>query len=433
MRSNAALGLNDNGIIPSNDDGSSPYLGLLADCAAQILCATDTASMLSTLFASLRTKLNLSVYFFYRYDGATGLFLEEHGGLTPSQRAAAWRLSIEEGPCGLVAKDRAPHVFNRVRGSKDSRLAYARAIGLGSYTVSPLLHGETLIGTLGFGRKGGMPFNTSEVQFLRAICNFVAVAKSRLRTEKALAETTCSRDALAIEHVRLVDRVAALSRLSHATSVASTLAHEMTQPLTAAANYIATAEIALGSTGGTDILRRLALARTQITRSAQIIAKARQLVETGTVTSEQSCLCEILSDALELALAGSDGSPPAMIYDIDPSITYLVADRVQITQVMTNLLRNAATALQGTQAPTITVSCHRIGNGLIEIGVTDNGPGFDPAADSRCFGQAVKSTTGGLGIGLSVCRSIVVAHGGTIRNANPTDGGAAIFFTLPEA
>lgn len=433
MRSSVALRLHDNGIIPSNDDGSNPYLGILAECTAQILSATDTTSMLSTLFKSLRTKLNLSVYLFYRYDGASNLFLEDHGGLTPSQRAAAWRFSVNEGPCGLVAKDRSPHVFNRVRGSKDPRLAYARAIGLGSYAVSPLLHGETLLGTLGFGRKGGMPFNTSEVQFLRTISNFVAIARSRLLMEKALVETTRSRDALAAEQVRLVDRVAALSRLSQATSVASTLAHEMTQPLTAAANYIATAEIALGGAGGADILRRLTLARTQITRSAQIIAKARQLVETGTVTSEQSALCEILSDALELALAGNDGWMPAMIYDIDPSITYLIADRVQITQVMTNLLRNAATALRGVHTPTITVSCNRIDNGLVEIGVTDNGPGFESSTDGVRFDQAIKSTTGGLGIGLSVCKSIITAHGGTIRSANAATGGAAIFFTLPDA
>jgi hypothetical protein len=76
MRSSNALRIYDNGIIPSNDDGVSPYLGLLADCAAQILCASDTASMLNALFESVRVKLNLSVYFCYRYDGTNSLFLE---------------------------------------------------------------------------------------------------------------------------------------------------------------------------------------------------------------------------------------------------------------------------------------------------------------------------------------------------------------------
>ncbi|PNB02029.1 hypothetical protein C1X98_31245, partial [Pseudomonas sp. FW306-2-11BA] len=84
---------------------------------------------------------------------------------------------------------------------------------------------------------------------------------------------------------------------------------------------------------------------TQITRSAQIIAKARHLIETGTVINDHTNLCEVLSDSLELALADHHGPVPAMIYDIDPSVTALVADSVQITQVLTNLLRNAATAL----------------------------------------------------------------------------------------
>lgn len=431
MRSSSALRSYDNGIIPSNDDGVSPYLGLLADCAAQILCASDTASMLNALFESVRVKLNLSVYFCYRYDGTNSLFLEEHGGLTPTQSGAAAHLVLGQGPCGLVAADRAPHIFNRVRGSKDARLAYARAIGLAAYVGTPLMQGDTLLGTLGFGRKAAMPFSRSEVQFLRAICSFVAIAKNRLQTERTLRETTCARDALAIEQARLVDRIDALSKLSDRSTVASTLAHEMTQPLTAAANYIASAEMALCGLGGADILRRLGQARTQITRSAQIIAKARQLVETGTVTNDHANLCEVLADSVELALADHRGPAPAMIYDIDPSVTALVADSVQITQVLTNLMRNAAAALRDTANPTITVSCRRTSDGTVEIGVVDNGPGFDPEADSARFHQRATSTTGGLGIGLSVCRSIVTAHGGVIRAENTAQGGAAVYFTLP--
>lgn len=432
MRSNAALRFYDNSIIPSNDESSSPYLGLLADCASQILCATDTASMLNTLFETVRIKLNLSVYFCYRFDGENGLFLEEHGGLTAAQSAAAWRLALGEGPCGLVAADRSPHVFNRVRGSKDSRLAYARAIGLGAYAGTPLLHGETLLGTLGFGRKVAMPFTKAEIQFLRAICSFVAIAKNRLHTEQTLLETTCARDALAIEQVRLNDRVAALSRLSQASSVASTLAHEMTQPLTAAANYIASAEMALGGAGGGDILRGLALARTQITRSAQIIAKARQLVETGTITNEYADLCQILSDSVELAFAGREGPLPAMTYDLDPTITSILGDGVQITQVLTNLLRNAATAVRDVAVPTITLSCVRAPDGSIEIGVTDNGPGFPAIPEERRFSGQCGSTTGGLGIGLSLCDAIIAAHGGTMRIRNGAVRGASVIISLPD-
>ncbi|PNB40165.1 hypothetical protein C1X73_37055, partial [Pseudomonas sp. FW305-130] len=75
--------------------------------------------------------------------------------------------------------------------------------------------------------------------------------------------------------------------------------------------------MALGGLGDADILRRLVQARTQITRSAQIIAKARHLIETGTVINDHTNLCEVLSDSLELALADHHGPVPAMIYDID--------------------------------------------------------------------------------------------------------------------
>ncbi|RRC37569.1 ATP-binding protein, partial [Escherichia coli] len=69
--------------------------------------------------------------------------------------------------------------------------------------------------------------------------------------------------------------------------------------------------------------------------------------------------------------------------------------------------------------------------GTVEIGEIDNGPGFDPEADSARCHQRATSTTGGLGIGLSVCRAIVAAHHGTIRAENTAQGGAAVYFTLP--
>lgn len=433
MHVNLALRQDNSGSAPWHAMRSTEYLELLADCSAALLHVGDMTSLLKAAFDAIHTPLELDVYFTCRFDNTRRPIFEGYGGLTPTQIGLARCFALHELVCGSVTSRSAPCVCNHIRGTRDPRLAFARAIGLTGYVGTPLVHGDMVLGTLCFGRKDGRPFGAEEVQFLRSLSSFVAVAMHRLRTEQALQESARAQVMLAKEQGRLVDRITALSRLSTSSAVASTLAHEMTQPLTAAANYIATAEIALHDHGESEVLDRLALARGQLMRSSEIIARARQLAETGAVSSEILSLRDIFAEALDLACAGSAQPRPHIRFDLVSQDADLFADRVQITQVMTNLLRNAITALRDVAAPCIMLSCRPADDDMLEIGITDNGPGFATQHDATRFCGFVDSTTGGMGMGLSLCQMIVTAHGGDIRAENLPGGGAAVFFTVPAA
>ncbi len=399
-------------------------LGLLADCAGKMLGASDPTAMIDYLFGMVRDELSLDVYFHYRAEPDHLLVLEACGGLTEAQKAAGARLQFGQAVCGMVARDRTPRVVAQVQGSDNPMTNFIRDVGLDSYACTPLLHGEVLLGTLGFGRRSGVPFTEIELRFLRTICSYVAVAKNRLLVEAEMLAAMKARDALDKAQRALIGSISR-SAAAEEAATAAMLAHEMVQPLSAASNYIATVEMALRGTGGPDILRQLARARAQISRSSQIVARTRALVEHGEVDAEFVPAQTLFDEARELFEAVWSGPSPQIGVEIEEGLGALLADRVQIGQVLANLLRNAAQALRGSDGARITLSARAVEDG-VEIAVTDNGPGFPDGV----MPERGRSTNGGQGIGLTVTRRILEAHETGLELQAPAGGGTRLRFVL---
>ncbi|NIJ21029.1 PAS domain S-box-containing protein [Sphingomonas naasensis] len=236
-------------------------------------------------------------------------------------------------------------------------------------------------------------------------------------------------------HEQLRAEVAHITRVEAVNVMAATIAHELSQPLTAAGNYL-TAASHLAGQAKLSLLdqERLAVllgqANRQIGLAGKIISRAREMVS-DRGASEVASLEDIVGEAIALSKVAVPAAARARItVQLQPDTGHVAADKVQIQQVLLNLIRNAAQALEGAKDPQILVSSRRERAGMVEVSVADNGRGL-PAGVDDIFAPFGASGRDGLGIGLSICRTIVDSYGGRIWNDSSALGGAAICFTLP--
>lgn len=225
-----------------------------------------------------------------------------------------------------------------------------------------------------------------------------------------------------------------VSRLSAMGTMASTLAHELNQPLTAIANYLEAARDLLAANDSPRELLAEAVSESanEALRAGRIVRRLRDFVSRGDTERRVEPLPALIEDAVRLGLTGARERGVRSFISLDPSATHVLADRVQIQQVLVNLLRNAVEALHNGEVSDVTTSTAREG-GHIRISVADTGPGLDPAIAPRLFQAFASSKQDGMGLGLSICRTIVEAHGGRIW-AEPGDKRGTVFhFTLPAA
>jgi len=223
-----------------------------------------------------------------------------------------------------------------------------------------------------------------------------------------------------------------LSRRSAMGAMATTLAHELNQPLTAISNYVAGMRRAIADPD---------LPRAQLERSlgaiekcalgaGEIIRSLRQMTSENPSERRLVDPNALIHEAASLAMVGADGQVK-LRYDLADGLSVCV-DPIQIQQVLINLIRNALEAVRDAAAPDILIATARAG-GNVEFRVDDNGHGIAPDAAATLFQPFVSSKPGGMGIGLSVSRTIVEAHGGRLSGRNRPEGGAAFRITLPLA
>lgn len=227
-----------------------------------------------------------------------------------------------------------------------------------------------------------------------------------------------------------------VSRLSAMGTMASTLAHELNQPLTAIATY---GEAASGLFDHPQELDRETLKEVvsemaqQALRAGSIVRRLREFVARGEVNKTIEDLPKLINEASALALVGSREKGIETRVSLDPEATPVLADRVQIQQVLINLMRNAVEAMARCDTRQLTVETKLLPSDIVQISVKDSGPGIGPDIADRLF-QAFSSTKEtGMGLGLSICRTIVEAHGGRISARPAAGGGTEFSFTLPRA
>jgi two-component system sensor kinase FixL len=228
-----------------------------------------------------------------------------------------------------------------------------------------------------------------------------------------------------------------VARLSAVGELSMALAHELNQPLGAIVNHLATAEFLVNSESPGNrqrLLKTLANATDQSMRAGAIVKRLRTFIEKGEADKRIEPVAAIVHEATSLLSSAIRQKGISLHIVIEEVRAAIQADRVQMQQVLFNLLRNAIEALEAPglgRKPRLSVTVRLILAETIEIIVEDNGPGISPAVEQRIFQPFMTEKPGGMGVGLSISRRIMEAHGGELRYMAAPDGGARFSMLLP--
>ncbi len=227
-----------------------------------------------------------------------------------------------------------------------------------------------------------------------------------------------------------------MSRLTAMGEMASAFAHELNQPLSAIANYMKGSRRLLENKAdhqSTTIRQALDKAAEQALRAGEIIRHLRDFVTRGESARQVENLQKVVEEASALALVGAKDKGILVKFRFDRSREMVLVDRIQVQQVVLNLIRNAIEAMSNSLRRELLVSSAPVGDDLVEVSVADTGPGIAPEISSRLFQPFTTTKPHGMGVGLSISRSIIENHGGHML-AEPNPGGGTVFrFTLRAA
>jgi two-component system sensor kinase FixL len=226
-----------------------------------------------------------------------------------------------------------------------------------------------------------------------------------------------------------------VSRLTAMGGMASSLAHELNQPLSAIASYLK-GSVTLLSGDQPDIERLstvLDKAADQALRAGDIIKRLREFVAKGETEHTLEDPAKLMEEASALALVGARQKGYRVSLKFARDLGPVIVDKIQVQQVALNLIRNALDAMADGERKDLTVSVGPGEEGMVMIKVVDSGPGVSPDVRERLFQPFVTTKAQGMGVGLSICRTIVEAQGGRIWVDDNPQGGATFAFTLPLA
>lgn len=224
-----------------------------------------------------------------------------------------------------------------------------------------------------------------------------------------------------------------VSRLTSLGEMASAMAHELNQPLTAAANFMKGCLVLLKRepTDKARLEEMIGQGADQALRAGQIIRRLRDFVSKGEADRRIENLPQLLEEAGALAIIGAKERSVRLRYELDPRVRLVLADKVQIQQVALNLIRNAVEAMEDSPKRELVVGARPVADDMVEVYVSDTGHGISPTAAAQLFQPFMTTKAQGMGIGLSISRTIVEAHGGRIWVEPNPEGGTIFRFTLP--
>lgn len=269
---------------------------------------------------------------------------------------------------------------------------------------------------------------------------FLREERARRRREERLRE--------------LQDELINVSRVSAMSQLSSALAHELNQPLTAIINYIQAGRRVISKAAqkapGADIQASdsaahadaatiekvgamMSKALTQAERAGGIIRGLRDTFEKREATRTPEDLEAIVEEAILLGQVGSTRQSVAVASRLSTNLPPVDVNRIQVQQVIVNLVRNAVEAVSASPVRHVSLEAFRHSDERIEVVVSDSGPGVAPEVEEKLFQSFVTTKDSGMGIGLSICHSIIEMHGGDMWLTKGPEGGASFHFTLPIA
>ncbi len=260
---------------------------------------------------------------------------------------------------------------------------------------------------------------------------FDAVTGAALHSAVVIRDITEQRQReIAAERTR--EQVDKSSRLSAMSVMASTLAHELNQPLTTAANYLSVMDLMLERDGDCDLasLRDFTQrARDKVLETGETIRRIRSFTVSGEVEAQPTLLRALVFKALS-GLFGNAVADGLAISNTVPTDLQVNVDALQIEHVVSNLVRNAKDALADRSDGRIRISAQQNGDMALLL-ISDNGPGMTDDVAADIFSPFMTSKDQGMGLGLAICRTMVEANGGKISLKSHGQGGTVFSITLP--
>ena len=224
-----------------------------------------------------------------------------------------------------------------------------------------------------------------------------------------------------------------VSRASAVGVMGSTLAHELTQPLTAVTGFVEASAALIDESDGeipTRVREYMDQAVAQALRAGAVVRLVHEFTGRGDTERSVEDINAVVEEICKLATLGTATDGIELELNLAADVPPVLIDHVQIQQVVLNLVRNSIDALSDCETRTITVVTELKGD-MIEVVVSDNGPGLPVEVRERVFEPFVSTKPDGIGIGLSICRTIVEAHGGKIALDTGTNCGAGFRFSVP--
>jgi two-component system sensor kinase FixL len=298
------------------------------------------------------------------------------------------------------------HYLSRYKATGERRI-----IGIGRIVVGQRKDGTTFPMELAVGEV--------LLQGKREYTGFVRDITHRTQSERRLQSVQAE-----LAHV---------SRLTEMGQMAAGLAHEINQPLAAIGNYVAACQRLLDKGRPEEATAAAQKASDQVRRAGEIIRRLRDFVRRNDGEKRLEPLAVVIEEATALGFAGMKSLGVHIELRIAPDAAEAFIDKVQIQQVLVNLIRNALEAMTGHHLRELSISTVSRDAEWIEIRVADTGPGLAPEVRGQLFQPFVSTKAGGMGVGLSLCRSIIEAHGGDLLAGNNEAGGATFVMTLPRA
>lgn len=295
------------------------------------------------------------------------------------------------------------------------RTGKRKIIGIGRITTALRRDGQTFPIELDIGE--------AQVDDHRIFTGFIRDLTERQRTELRLQD--------------LQSELAHVGRVSEVSSLASSLAHELNQPLTAIANYCESARDLLNGSADADALEMVReavdQAAGQAIRAGQIVRRLRDFMSRSDAELRVESLPKLINEANALALVGTREHGIEVQVETDPSAELVFVDRIQIQQVLVNLIRNAIDAMIDLPVKSLVIRSAAGPDSFVTVSLEDTGSGISEQIAVQLFQPFVTSKKTGMGIGLSICRTIVEGHGGRIWFEPGSLGGTVFHLTLPAA
>jgi PAS domain S-box-containing protein len=391
-------------------------LRILSESAGYLLAAHDPGDMVAQLFERVRRYLDLDLYFNYTVDASgSALRLSSYAGISADLAQRISPLPFGQGLCGAVAESRTSLTLSGIQSGSDPRAEVMKQLGMRAYHCNPLMVGDRLLGTLSFAVRDQDAFTDDQVEFLRTISHYVAAALERERVEASLREAARRKD-----------------------EFLAMLAHELRNPLAPMANA---AEILRARPEPGQAERARAVVERQLGQMGRLIEDLLDVsrINTGKISLKKERL------ELRGAVEGAVDSVRTFVRQCGHTLEvafsgepiYVDVDPVRLEQVITNLLNNAAKYTEHGGVIRVTVDADPDD---ARIRVRDTGIGIPPGLLEQVFDlftqgeRGLDRAQGGLGLGLTLVRNLVLLHGGSVEAFSEGPGrGSEFVVTLPRA